>query len=166
MVEEALARDDVSEAASRLTKGLEECFDLVCAELSARTPHRLDQRWELAELMDAALGRYRRLLRAAKAAAQSCGDNEGLERLVELDGAVSQILLRTNAESWSVNPSVHYARWADLGSEASRSVCEAFRDLCDVFRCPRCGACYLLPLTTAGGIALSGMTVGVLAGAC
>ncbi len=140
VIEEALTRDDVPSAASRLRRELEQYFDEVCAALSARTPHRLDQRWELEDLMSPAIGRYRGLLRAAKAAAQSWADREALETLVEQDGTFSQILLRVNAEKWAVNPSVHYSRLLDLGSEDFRPVCEAFRDLCDVFRCTKCRA--------------------------
>ena len=139
-IDKALEAEDISDAARRLRRGLEEYFDLVCAGLGAKTIHRMDQRWGLGDLLFPAVGKYRELLKAAKAAAQSWGNTEGFDSLNELDSTVSQVVARTQAENWAVNPSVHYSRWADLGREDFRPVHQAFFDLWGLFRCAKCGA--------------------------
>ena len=139
-IEEALRADDVPTAAQRLRRTMEEYFDLVCASLDAKTPHRLDQRLELGDLMPAAFGRYCELLKQAKAASQSWGNNESFLNLQATHDIAQQVWLRTQAESWSINPSVHYSRWADLGRNDFTPVYDALRDLSALFRCNKCGA--------------------------
>jgi len=134
-----LKKDDISSAAQKLRRGSEQFFGLVCDALQAPVRYRLDSRWELGDLLPAAMSRYRSLLKKAKTAAQSWTNQSCFDELQELDSTVGQIFARCGAEQWAVNASVHYSNWASLSKEDFSPVVEAFVDLCRLFTCSKCG---------------------------
>jgi len=143
-----LEKNDVPIAAARLRRGLEQFFAIVCNDLQASVVYKSDSRYELGDFFRAAIRQYRKLLKKAKASAQSWNKNEEFERLNELDSNRSQILKRTQAEQWTINVNVHYNNWANFSVKEFRPVVEAFHDLCLLFKCHNCGG--ILYLTTKG----------------
>ncbi len=129
---------NVSDAAVHLRRGMEGYLDLVCERLRARTIHKSDQRWELGDLLPAAESKYRGLLKAAKASANSWSNEQDSVSLEELESVFAQIMERTRMAEWAVNPAVHYSRWFDIGAREFGSIYEAFRDLYTAFRCAKC----------------------------
>lgn len=130
--------DGVPTAAHRLRRGAEDFFANICDGLAARVRFRVTSRFELGDLIPAAMSRYKELIRMGKKAAQSWGDDETVERLEELNSVASQIFNRTQVEQWAINDNVHYNNWADFSPEDFRPVIEAFHDLFDLFRCSDC----------------------------
>jgi hypothetical protein len=102
----------------------------------------------LGDFLPAAYSRYLRLLRQAKGAASSWSDQEALDRFEEIESVASQCYSRTQAEQWVTNKGLHYDAWYIMEAADLRDVVDAFRDLCDVFQCPDCGA--LLSVSVAG----------------
>ena len=149
-IEEDLQRNDVPPAAGRLRRGLEEFLGMACQDLQAPITCKLNARWDLGDFLPAAMGQFRKLLRQAKKAAQSWGDQDRLDALKQFDSTVGPIYARTNAEQWAVNANVHYTSWVNFHENDFRPVAEAFQDLCGLFVCPTCGAIIRL--------ALAGMT--------
>ncbi len=147
-IEEDLQRNDVPPAAHRLRRGLEEFFGMVCQDLHSPITCKLNARWDLGDFLPSAMGQFRKLLRQAKNAAQSWGDQDRLEALKEFDSTVGPICTRTNAEQWAVNRNVHYDSWSDFSPNDFRPVVAAFQDLCGLFVCPSCGG--MLRLALAG----------------
>ena len=147
-LEEDLQRNDVSGAAARLRRGSEQFFGMVCDALQAQITYKLSSLWELGDFLAAAMGQYRKLLRQAKNAAQSWGDETGFDMLQELDSTVGPIYTRSNAEQWAVNVNVHYNNWANFSEKDFRPVVEAFQDLYGLFVCSKCGG--MLRLATSG----------------
>ncbi len=147
-ISEDLAKNDVPSASGKLRRGSEEFFGMVCDALHARTRHKLNSNYELGELLQAATGQYKALLKQAKKAAQSWGNTGDFDMLRELDSTVSQIYARSNAEQWAINASVHYNNWANLSVNDFRPVAEAFQDLHALFSCTTCGG--LLHVTARG----------------
>ena len=148
-IQRDLNNSDVPAAAARLRRNSEMFFGMVCDALGAPVPYKMYGRWELGDLLPAAMGQYRRLLKKAKKSAQSWGDQERLDELNELNSQASQIFKRSNAEQWAVNASVHYNSWANLSPKDFEPVAETFQDLYGLFTCSKCGG--LLRVARASG---------------
>lgn len=147
-VEVDLARNSIPDAAARLRRASEQFFSEVCDALQARVTHKLNMQWELGDYLPAAMERYRELLKLAKQAASSWGDESNSEILRELDSVRAQIYARSGPEQWAVNSNVHYNNWANFLEKDFRPVVDAFRDLHGLFLCSKCGQ--LLHLTSSG----------------
>ena len=147
-IEEDLQRNDVPSAAARLRRGSEQFFGMVCDNLQAKVTYKVNSLWELGDFLLAAMGQYHKLLKQAKNAAQSWGDEDCFDMLQELDSTVGPIYTRSNAEQWAVNANVHYNNWADFSEKDFRPVVEAFQDLYGLFVCSKCGG--MLYLAAAG----------------
>lgn len=139
-IEADLSQGDVPGAAAKLRRGSEEYMSRICDALGAKVPFKLSGRYELGELMQAAMGRYKELLGKAKKSAQSWGHRGRMESLKELASVASSVFNRTNVEQWAVNPNVHYNQRVDFTSKDFAPVRDAFHDLFDLFRCRNCGA--------------------------
>lgn len=147
-IEADLQKNDVPSAAAKLRRGSEAFFGMVCDYLKAQVTYNLAGRWELGDFLPAAIGQYRKLIKQAKKAAQSWGDNDKFEMLNELDSTASQVFARCNAEQWAVNANVHYNAWANFSRQDFQPVVEAFQDLYGLFRCGKCGG--ILRVATIG----------------
>ncbi|MFQ5751173.1 MAG: AAA family ATPase, partial [bacterium] len=137
-IEHDLLKNDVPNAAFRLRRGSEEYFSLVCDSLRAFVPFKMDGRNELNELLSGGIGQYNKLLKLAKKASQSWGDETILDLCKELESTSSQIFTRVGGNQWAVNTNVHYNNWANFSVNDFRPVLEAFQDLYGIFRCSRC----------------------------
>jgi len=135
-----LGKSDSNSAAARLRNGSERFFESVCDATWARVRYRADGRWELGDFMEAALGRYRDILKMSKSAAQSWGNKKEFEQLSELDSVRVQIVQRTNLEQWAVNSAVHYSKWHEFEPCDLKPIVEAFKDCFQLFLCTKCGA--------------------------
>lgn len=133
-----LAGDDVPTAAHRLRRGAEEYFADVCENLWAPVRFKQGGRFDLGDLVPAAIGRYRELLKRAKKAANSWDRREVMERVGEIESTTGQMFSRSQAEQWSVNENVHFNTWANFTRADFEPVVAAFADLFDVYRCSSC----------------------------
>jgi hypothetical protein len=147
-IDEDIGRNDIPSAAARLRRGSEQFFGLVCDALQAPVTYKLNGRFELGDFLPAAMGQFRTMLKQAKSAAQSWGNQDEFHALQELDSIRKQVYARSNAEQWAVNAGVHYNNWARLSRADFQPVVEAFRDLYGLFTCRRCGG--ILQLATVG----------------
>ena len=109
-----------------------------------------DGGWTLQHWLPAAMSQYASLLRKAKAAAQSWGDNDTFVSLEEQDSIRGQIFESAQVEQWAINAEVHYNDWTNLSGAEFRTAVEAFGDLYGLFECSQCGG--LLALTYDGHI--------------
>jgi len=146
-IEADLKRNNIPDAAARLRRGSEQFFSEVCDALQARVTYNLNTQWELGDWLPAAMEQYRDLLKLAKAAANSWGDESGVEMLKELDSVRAQVYTRSGVEQWAVNAGVHYNNWANFLEKDFRPVVEAFYDLYNLFLCVNCGG--MLRLTVS-----------------
>jgi hypothetical protein len=131
-----------------LRRGSEQFFEEACDALHASVRYRLNNRWELGDFLHAAMGRHKELLKLAKTTAQSWKDDKSFSELEEQDRIRKSVFDRSKAESWAINPNVHYNSWANFSKKDFIPVAEAFKDLFNLFRCNSCGG--LLHLTTIG----------------
>jgi hypothetical protein len=153
-IEEDLQKNDVPSAAAKLRHGSEAFFGMVCDSLKAQVTYNLTGRWELGDFLPAAIGQYRKLIKQAKKAAQSWGNNDKFEILSELYNTASQIFARCNAEQWAVNVNVHYNAWANFSKKDFQPVVEAFQDLYGLFICSKCGGALHVAIVEASPVSV------------
>lgn len=138
-IEADLQKHDVPTAAFRLRNGSERFFEHVCDALKAPVPYKLNATWDLSDYMSGAIGKFKKLMRQAKASAQSWGYQDKFNKLTELETVASQIIQRTEYERWMVNAAVHFNKWHELSETDFRPIVEAFRDCFSLFHCQ--GSC-------------------------
>lgn len=137
-IDDDLKKDDVTSASGKLRNNAEQFFALVCDSLRAPVVFNINGSYDLGNLLDGAVGRYRRLIKKAKDTAQSWGKQEEADALQEFDNIAQSIYTRTNAERWAINPTIHYTNWANLSKPEFEPVIDAFKDLYGVFVCSKC----------------------------
>jgi hypothetical protein len=138
-IADCLTNDDVRGAAAYLRGTMEESFAQACEDLEAQVVYRGTAAYTLGDFLPAAWSRYARLVKQAKAAANSWAKDGEVARLAEIHSVAQQCWEATTAEQWAVNKGVHYDQWVDLSREDLTDVVAAFHDLQDVFFCSSCG---------------------------
>lgn len=134
-----LERSEVRAASALLRHYLEYVSTELCHKLRAPVAFRGDARYQLGELMPAAIAWMRKLHKTAKDAANSW--NQG-ELIAEIGARLDKFSLLADAsmaEVWQVNVAVHYNNWDNLTKEDFTPVAEAFRNLLSGFACSDCG---------------------------
>ena len=150
-IQEDLAKDDVSSAAAKLRRGMEEFTRYVCHNLRAKVVYTLDDAGDLGGFLPAAIGEYKELLGKAKVAANSWNRNEVIKALKIIDNESTEIITRSNVEQWNINKAVHYNNWANLEKQDFQPVVNAFKDMYEkVFSCPQEGCQSVLKVTFDG----------------
>ena len=138
-IERDLEKNDVSSAASRLRRGLEQFFGSACNDLCIPVTYKLNGRYDLGDFLLPAMKEYSLFIKKTKASARSWSNEELLNSIENLDSTRVPIYRRTQAEQWAINANVHYNNWANFSVNDLRPVVEAFQDLCLLFLCPSCG---------------------------
>ena len=133
-----LAKSKVREAAALLRHYLEYISSELCHRLRAPVEFRGDARYELGQLLPAAIRQMRKLYAQAKDAANSWNRKDLVECIAKSAAAFGKLADDSNAEQWQVNAAVHYNSWATLTREDFEPVVAAFRALVDGFTCQTC----------------------------
>lgn len=147
-ITEYLERNDVPKAAFQLRRGLECFFSEVCDSLEAFVHYNVNHQWELGDWYPAAMKQYRELIKKAKISANSWDARDVIKTLNEREKIAGAVFAGSQAEQWAVNANVHYNNWANFVKEDFMPVVEAFKDVCNLFVCGKCGA--MLRVTSVG----------------
>jgi recombinational DNA repair ATPase RecF len=140
--EASLKKDDVRSAAGELRHHLEYISAELCARLRASVEFRPDGQYQLGELLPKAIVEFRDLLKKAKAAANSHGKREDVEKIGAQEQAFQAIAGASHAEMWPVNTAIHYNSWESLSPGEFGRVLDAFKALIAAFSCAGCGELY------------------------
>lgn len=138
-IEDAVGKDEIRAAAGQLRHYLEYAAAEWCARLGGRVEYRSDGKYELGDLLPAAVGAMNDAYKKAKKAAQSWGDLATVEALGKAHDAFTDAVVTSNAEQWEINPAVHHNEWANFQREDFQPVVEAFKALERAFECDSCG---------------------------
>src|SRR5205814_5676473 len=114
-IEDHLNRDDVRAAAALLRHCLEYTATELCHRLRAKVEFRADARYQLGELLPAAVSCMKKLLKSAKASASSWKQNEVVAMVADREVRFGNFVNASNVEQWQVNVAVHYNSWDNLG---------------------------------------------------
>jgi hypothetical protein len=140
-IEELMDEGDVPAAAHRLRHTAEWFLREACHQFGARVEFKSDGRWTLGDFSGPAQSKFKDLLKKAKRAEQSWGND--ISDINELDDKRSDVYTKFNDEQGSLNPNVHYNEneWASFTAGELEPVVEAYRDLYDLFWCDNCNSC-------------------------
>lgn len=141
-------KNEIHAAASLLRYHLEHLAGEYCAKLGARVEYREDGRYELGQLLPPAIGAMRSLLKEAKAAANSWGNQEQVTAISQCEARFTAAVTAAQVEQWQINPAVHYNAWENLGKNDVFPLVATFKTLTNEFNCAKCGS--ILYLLKAG----------------
>jgi hypothetical protein len=139
-IAEHLKGNDVRAAAALLRHFLEHFSKEACHQLRAQVEFKGDAQFTLGDLLPNAVARMKKYLGAGKNAAQSWGQKDKLDSIVERDKNFSASVAATNLEQWQVNAAVHYNEWANLVSADFSQVVANYNTLVDMFSCAKCSS--------------------------
>lgn len=138
LIDDDLAKNDVSVAAARLRHHLEFISTELADELGAQVTYKGDGSYDMGDLLCAVIGKHGDLLRKAAAAAKSWGRADVIQNVADLQQKRQDCMNKWNGEQWIINKAVHYNEWANLSREDFRDVVDAIKDFLDQLRCPTC----------------------------
>jgi RecF/RecN/SMC N terminal domain len=134
-----VAKNEIRAAAAQMRYYFEYLAGEWCARLGGRVEFRGDAKYDLGELLPAAVAAMNKLLAKATAAANSWNDTNRVAELTSHKTAFSQVVRESNVEQWQINPAVHFNEWINLQRQDFEPVVAAFKDLERQFRCQHCG---------------------------
>ena len=113
-------------AAGLLRHYLEHFAKEACDRLRASVEFRGDAQFMLGDLLPNATNSLSDLLKNAKKAANSWGQEEVLDRIAAIEATFGEVKARTNHDNWQINTAVYFIEWADLKREDFVPVVAAF----------------------------------------
>lgn len=143
-IEKELIADRVSVAAELLRNHLEYVAGELCHRLSARTEHRLDERFELGMLLPPAYEQLLSLYGKANRAANSWNQRNVVAAITERQRELVESYKATSIDQWQMNAAIHYNGWATLQKEDFGPLVAAFKALIERFRCAHCQTFFVL----------------------
>ncbi len=147
-IDDDLERNDVQGAAGLLRHYLEFISAEICHRIRAPVEFRGDAQFQLGELLPAAIGQFRKLLRMGKESATSWQQTKEVEAITAREVEFAATTEASNVEQWQINPAIHYNEWVNLQSADFRPVVTAHRRLTESFLCSVSGcdrALYVVP---------------------
>jgi DNA repair exonuclease SbcCD ATPase subunit len=147
-IKDEVAKNDIRSASGLLRHYLEHISAELCHYLGASVKFRGDARFELGDLLPAAIARLKKLLKEGKATAQSWGKETELAAITEQERVFNDLVEKSNVEQWMINASIHYNEWENLQPADFKPVADAFEKLINAFVCanPTCGSVlYVIP---------------------
>ncbi|HDH27674.1 MAG TPA: chromosome segregation protein SMC [Euryarchaeota archaeon] len=134
-IQNELSKDDVAKAAWLLRRYLEYTAVILADNLRARIEFRGDSHYDLADLMPHTLKRWRTLLEDGEKSATKWKLDDKKVALSAMRATAKDLIAKTNAEQWAINPSVHFNEWANLQAHEFQEVVDAFENLLEHLRC-------------------------------
>jgi hypothetical protein len=133
-----LETNNVLGASSLLRNYLERITPALAERLRAQVEYRSDGAHDFGDLIGPVVGRWKDLLRYAKAAASSWNKREEIECLAEMERRFTALYDRTGIDNWMINRALHYNEWANLQRQDFAPLVGAYRDFLACFECPNC----------------------------
>lgn len=148
-VETALSNGNVRDAAASLRNGLESFFSVVADSIRARPIFSLSGFYEMGQMYIACNETLEKLVKMAKQSAMSWEQHDKVTALSEFDNRRSEARRNSQITGWAINANVHYNNWMDMTADEFRLVYEAFKEMCNLFKCETCGSILLVTLASA-----------------
>jgi hypothetical protein len=137
-IEDDLRKNEVPQAAWKLRRNGEYFLSDVCDLLHAKIEFKSDGNWELGDYLKAAVSQFKKIIKKAKKSANSWSDEDKLKEVSEIEKDFKKAVDKTQCESWSINPNVHYSRWGEFQVADFKPVVRAYHDLFEIFVCKEC----------------------------
>lgn len=130
-----LDNDDVAKAAWLLRRYLEYTATILADNLRARVEFRGDGHYDLGDLLPQVLKEWRKRLEDGEKSAAHWKRKDEKETIASKRAKAKELIAKTNAEQWVINPSVHFNEWANLQRQEFQEVVGAFKELLENLRC-------------------------------
>jgi recombinational DNA repair ATPase RecF len=143
-----LDKDDIAKAAWLLRRYLEYTATILADNLRARIEFRGDGSYNLGDLLPHALKEWRKRLEDGEQSAATWKRDDEKNALAAKRAKAKELIARSNAEQWTINPSVHFNEWANLRRHEFQEVVDAFKELLESLRCENANCksyLYVLP---------------------
>lgn len=134
-IQSELDKDDVAKAAWLLRRYLEYTATILADNLRARIEFRGDGHYDLGDLMPHVLKEWRKRLEDGEKSATHWKQDDEKAAVAAKRAKAKDLIAKTNAEQWAINPSVHFNEWANLQRDEFREVVGAFKELLENLRC-------------------------------
>jgi hypothetical protein len=145
-IEGMVESNEIRGASGLLRNYLEYISAETCHSLRARVEFRGDAHFQLGDLFPNVIGKFRKLLKEAKTAAQSWGQQDALNSIEVREAKFAGVVAQSNVEQWQINPAIHYNEWATFVKEDFRPLVSSHKELIASLRCEKCeGFLYVLP---------------------
>lgn len=138
-VDALVAANEIRAAAGQLRHYLEYAAAEWSARLGGCVEYRSDSRYDLGDLLPAAISAMNAIYKKAKVTAQSWGDSDRFEEINACHATFTAAVTQSQSEQWEINPAVHYNDWANLQRQDFEPVVATFKQLELEFACPFCG---------------------------
>ncbi len=138
-VDALVAANEIRASAGQLRHYLEYAAAEWCARLGGRVEYRSDGKYDLGDLLPAAMSAMSEVYKKAKVSAQSWGDNARFDEINACHVTFTAAVAQSQSEQWEINPAVHYNEWANVQRQDFEPVVAAFKQLEREFECPVCG---------------------------
>lgn len=134
-IQQALDKSDVPLAAVLLRRYLEYISAVLADNLRAKVEYRGDASYDLGDLLQPTLNRWKELLKKGIKSAEHWGHNEAKAAL-EVKVSEAEILIqKSSVEQWAINKSVHFNEWENFTVAEFKEVSDAFMLLLDHICC-------------------------------
>lgn len=134
-IQNDLDQDDVAKAALLLRRYLEYTAVILADNLRARIEFRSDGHHDLGDVLPHALKEWRKRLEEGEKSAGHWGRGDEKTALAAKRAEAKELIAKTSAELWAINPSVHFNEWANLQRHEFQEVVDAFKELLEKMRC-------------------------------
>ena len=135
-IADKLAKNDVTNAAGTLRRYLEYISTVLANNLRAPVEYHGNGQYDLGDLMPPVVRTWKGLIKAAKEAAASWGQDTTTIESLEKDA--KERIARSSTEQWMMNKAVHYSAWGNLQKSEFQTVSAAFKDLLRSMQCTEC----------------------------
>jgi len=134
-IQDYLDKGDVPNAAWLLRRYLEYTATILADQFRSQVEFKGDGRYGLADLMPHALKKWKKILEDGEKSATHWKLDKEKHSLATKRAKAKELIARTNAEQWAINPSVHFNEWANLQPHEFQEVVDAFKKLLESLRC-------------------------------
>jgi len=138
-IDDNVSNNQISLAASQLRRYLEYISAEWSNQLGGRVEFRSDGKYELGDLLSAAIGALNNLFKKANEAANSWGNSTKMAEIKILKDKFTSAQKLTSVDQWQMNASIHYNEWANLQRQDFEPLVLAFKELETCFQCDACG---------------------------
>ncbi len=129
-IEGDVAKNEIRAGAGLLRYQLEYLGGEYSARLCAHVPYKDDGRYELGDLVPAAVGAMAKLLKEAKAAANSWNSAALMQMIAAREARFTAALAASKIEEWQINPAIHFNAW---GKPVRCGLCACRRGLQEAY---------------------------------
>ncbi len=134
-IQNELGKDDVAKAAGLLRRFLEYTSIILADNLRAPIEFKGDGNYGLGDLMPHVLKVWRKRLEDGEKSAIFWKQDKERKILAEKRVIAKELIAKTNAEQWAINPSIHYNEWANFQRHEFQEVVDVFKQLLENLQC-------------------------------